>query len=641
MSAAEQYNPPLIPAEGGVGGGPGGATSDVPTQRKRVRAGSISGRLRTASDLEEIGMIGRQEKGKIKDLIISGDSHIQNILEKYERGDKKELEDMIRSGYLGRRQSIDLLDDLDLDFLNTMRTSDVEDTAAGAGSLFDDDMLFDFRDSEAGGGVADSNSSSNYQYHPKPRTASTESLLSFSMFDNQGGTGATSATTAATAGAGGPGGALMEELQFVSRQQQSQQVASKHQLPLPPPQEQQQQQQQQMSYSRYVNSINHTSNASSATTASAATSGPLDAAVAGGGGGGGRGRRNSWEITAQYLLDQQYPHPAASPPHSSSSHSTGSSSRSNLHGGGGASSASAAEPGNLTTGKKKSGGKQRGGGIPSSSGNINNSNHAAKTNNNSKNSSSNSTSTSAGTGTGNNLLPAGGTAHLSASALNGTSKLGMNLLGAEQYRNMYSGGVAGGSIGSAPGSGGGSLGLGSLLPQQSYLSQQYMQQQQQPSYLMQGNGSVALFSASDYSSTNMNADNGIGGSGQYYQAQTALGAPSYDGHFQQQPMLPNGVKSKGASVGGGGGAAGTPGTKAADAPAGLGQNSGGPGYIGAYSPEQRKLRIEKFLEKRSRRVWTKKVKYDVRKNFADSRVRIKGRFVKKEDEDIMREILDI
>jgi hypothetical protein len=63
----------------------------------------------------------------------------------------------------------------------------------------------------------------------------------------------------------------------------------------------------------------------------------------------------------------------------------------------------------------------------------------------------------------------------------------------------------------------------------------------------------------------------------------------------------------------------------------LGQQPGPPGtrlagYIGAYSPEQRKLRIEKFLEKRSRRVWTRKVKYDVRKNFADSRLRIKVSF---------------
>jgi hypothetical protein len=57
------------------------------------------------------------------------------------------------------------------------------------------------------------------------------------------------------------------------------------------------------------------------------------------------------------------------------------------------------------------------------------------------------------------------------------------------------------------------------------------------------------------------------------------------------------------------------------------------GYIGAYNPEQRKLRIEKFFGKRNSRVWTKKIKYDVRKNFADSRIRKKGRFVKKEEEE--------
>ena len=64
-------------------------------------------------------------------------------------------------------------------------------------------------------------------------------------------------------------------------------------------------------------------------------------------------------------------------------------------------------------------------------------------------------------------------------------------------------------------------------------------------------------------------------------------------------------------------------------------------YIGAYSPQSRRARIERFLEKRSRRVWTKKVKYDVRKNFADSRLRVKGRFVKKEDEELMRELKDL
>jgi hypothetical protein len=63
------------------------------------------------------------------------------------------------------------------------------------------------------------------------------------------------------------------------------------------------------------------------------------------------------------------------------------------------------------------------------------------------------------------------------------------------------------------------------------------------------------------------------------------------------------------------------------------------GWVGAYSPESRKLRIDRFHAKRSHRVWTKTVKYDVRKNFADSRLRVKGRFVKKEDEQLMRDLI--
>eukprot|EP00566_Odontella_aurita_P004406 CAMPEP_0113535330 /NCGR_PEP_ID=MMETSP0015_2-20120614/5645_1 /TAXON_ID=2838 /ORGANISM="Odontella" /LENGTH=785 /DNA_ID=CAMNT_0000434571 /DNA_START=348 /DNA_END=2705 /DNA_ORIENTATION=+ /assembly_acc=CAM_ASM_000160 len=65
------------------------------------------------------------------------------------------------------------------------------------------------------------------------------------------------------------------------------------------------------------------------------------------------------------------------------------------------------------------------------------------------------------------------------------------------------------------------------------------------------------------------------------------------------------------------------------------------GWVGAYSPDSRKMRIERFLEKRNHRVWTKKVKYDVRKNFADSRLRVKGRFVKKEDELLMRDLMSL
>jgi hypothetical protein len=65
------------------------------------------------------------------------------------------------------------------------------------------------------------------------------------------------------------------------------------------------------------------------------------------------------------------------------------------------------------------------------------------------------------------------------------------------------------------------------------------------------------------------------------------------------------------------------------------------GWVGAYSPDSRKMRIDRFLSKRTQRVWTKSVKYDVRKNFADSRLRVKGRFVKKEDELLMRELMSL
>ena len=63
--------------------------------------------------------------------------------------------------------------------------------------------------------------------------------------------------------------------------------------------------------------------------------------------------------------------------------------------------------------------------------------------------------------------------------------------------------------------------------------------------------------------------------------------------------------------------------------------------IGRYSPESRRKRIERFLEKRRRRIWRKRIKYDVRKNFADSRLRVKGRFVRKEDEEQLREYMAI
>eukprot|EP00984_Skeletonema_dohrnii_P011025 scaffold4374_cov84-Skeletonema_dohrnii-CCMP3373.AAC.4 len=51
------------------------------------------------------------------------------------------------------------------------------------------------------------------------------------------------------------------------------------------------------------------------------------------------------------------------------------------------------------------------------------------------------------------------------------------------------------------------------------------------------------------------------------------------------------------------------------------------GRIGIYLPDERKARIARFHAKRSTRVFWRRVTYDSRKKYADSRPRIKGRFV--------------
>ena len=57
------------------------------------------------------------------------------------------------------------------------------------------------------------------------------------------------------------------------------------------------------------------------------------------------------------------------------------------------------------------------------------------------------------------------------------------------------------------------------------------------------------------------------------------------------------------------------------------------GRIGIYLPEARRERIARFHAKRKMRIWRKRIKYDCRKKLADSRPRIKGRFVKRSDMD--------
>ncbi|EFJ32099.1 hypothetical protein SELMODRAFT_439982 [Selaginella moellendorffii] len=53
--------------------------------------------------------------------------------------------------------------------------------------------------------------------------------------------------------------------------------------------------------------------------------------------------------------------------------------------------------------------------------------------------------------------------------------------------------------------------------------------------------------------------------------------------------------------------------------------------VGRYSPEERKVRIDRYRQKRSERNYIKKIKYACRKTLADSRPRIRGRFAKNQD----------
>ena len=56
------------------------------------------------------------------------------------------------------------------------------------------------------------------------------------------------------------------------------------------------------------------------------------------------------------------------------------------------------------------------------------------------------------------------------------------------------------------------------------------------------------------------------------------------------------------------------------------------GRIGIYTPAERAAIIRRFQDKRTRRVWNKKIRYNCRKNLADRRMRVKGRFVKRTTE---------
>lgn len=360
---------------------------------KRGRSGSISGRLRTASDLEDMGLIDKTQKGLIKDLIISGDPALRTALDKYETGDAHALEGLIRGGVLARRQSVDLLNGLDLDFLT------VQPNGGGSAMSFDpaafpyEDDFFMFPEGDfntlgtgAGAGTGDGDSRSTVRR--------TSSLLG--TFDLNG------------LADGGTFGSIFS-------------MPRRHSLSLPG----------EVDLSAYEN---------------------LAASLQ-----QKKGSRRPPKLPKQ-----------PKPP------------------------------------KQASGRTPRGG-------------RAGKNN---------------------------------------------------DTEGMY-GDPTGGA-----------------LPKQT----QYPLQKQ-----------TAV-------NRGLKAEGGRGMPAPTYMPGMISSLYNSDGTVREIENIPG---------------------------------RGEPGYIGAYTAAERRERIARFLAKRDRRVWTKKVKYDVRKNFADSRVRVKGRFVKKEDEELMKELLSI
>jgi hypothetical protein len=52
--------------------------------------------------------------------------------------------------------------------------------------------------------------------------------------------------------------------------------------------------------------------------------------------------------------------------------------------------------------------------------------------------------------------------------------------------------------------------------------------------------------------------------------------------------------------------------------------------IGVISRLERKAKVSRYLQKKKRRIWRKKINYDCRKKVADNRLRVKGKFVTRE-----------
>jgi len=496
---------------------------------KRMRTGSISGRLRTASDLEELGFIDKRQKGLIKDLIISGDKNVQDILDRYAQGEKSDIMELLKQDFLGHKESIDLLDGLDFDFINGLRDEEVP----GYDHPLDDGQEMSHLQMQQLLPRQTYHPEEHQIPHPKTRRDSIDNLFTNELINIEDYDV-------------GVSNALMENVIIGGDGSHDDDIFNTF--------EKEDDELQHFHHSHRSNSLDSVSSATSPQNRSVKKSLRLATAAVNYAMNPSEGEEANVDVDlsayANYAAQLQN-----NKENQQQLYSTvgGGSTISNKK-----KTSSPSEDHNKLLLKLK----------PSS-------NNVAH-------------------------IPTIGNPY-AATTTPTTSSVSekMNRFGLRGPNTMNNNNTMITTIG------GGSLKIPTVS------NSMYS-----PAVAVTIGGALKPINVPNTSDSLYLSSGNPSSSSSQHPIISSLGDHRHTGNPISSTNLVNDLLHN--------------------------QHIPRPsGYIGAYSPEQRRLRIEKFLEKRAKRVWTRKVKYDVRKNFADSRLRIKGRFVKKEDEDIMRELMSI